>query len=694
MSIFSKYSQKKETVIGAGIFLWIGIVFYHYFSWALISDFSFVSTVIAGFNQASLLKMAANGFHFLKTLCIALGAAFILWRAGRRLVGWFGLSVTHDLVRFCVEMAFGIVLLNGLWLGLGLNGLWWPTLLGLLVLTLLAFALWDFFHGFLKIQKLPRFRFPGKLYLALGGLGLFCFLLDLSQGWVPDVYFDALVYHLSTLEFWKYHHGIADFYTNLYSYYPFGGELYFFNGYFFGGSEAAKLLNAFAAGLCGLAAAGWVAEETNLESGWLTWAIVLTIPLVSATVWTTQNDVLLAFFFILFYYALARWAAEVENWKWAVTAGVLGGGALTLKYTAVVGVVAGLLAICFTYPETLRMRHWPRWGVIKGLIFLSLAPWLFKNFAYTGNPFYPYLSSWIGGIALSPGKIAALMGDHESPFLGGFSFTGWVGHVLGSLDKTIGPLLFSFLSFLFLPGKGRPLVKYLAVLSGLLLTGGFLLSYQLRLMIPAFLVCFLFAVLFLSGLKKPIWSRLWAWVVVLFGLFSLLSLCRLSVNYYHSDKIWFGEESRLEYLNQAPQTSSYFGLAQLTGDLLPPDAQLLVVGDARGLYYPRPFYTNSVFDEQVLPILAREERDEDGIRKRLLEMGIDAMVVSGEEGKRLYGKGPVLPPQNSKKLDLFIQRWTDPLVLKGGSGIYLLRSQPAEGRGPIPDFLRFYQAGS
>jgi hypothetical protein len=168
------------------------------------------------------------------------------------------------------------------------------------------------------------------------------------------------------------------------------------------------------------------------------------------------------------------------------------------------------------------------------------------------------------------------------------------------------------------------------------------------------------------------------------------------VNYYHGDKIWLGEETRREYLDQAPQTASYFALAELTGKLLPPDARLLVVGDARGLYYPRCSYTNSVFDEPALPKLAREEKDGDGIARKLREMGMDALVVSGEEGRRLYGPGSWFTPRagEAKNLDLFIQRWTDPLVLKGASGIYLLRSQPAMGRAPVPDLLGFYQSGS
>jgi hypothetical protein len=673
------------------------MVFYHYFSLGSVLDFSFIQTVISGSSQGQLQRLAGNWLYFFKTFLTALGMGFLLWRLGRRGVGWVGLKITPDLPRFCMEMAFGTLLLNALWLGLGLNGLWWPALLWFLALGLLVWAISDFFRGFLRIQKFPRFHLPGKLYGVLGGLGIACFLLALFQGALPDVYFDALVYHLSTLEFWKDHHGIADFYANLYSYYPFGGELYFFNGYFFGGSEAAKLLNTFAAGLCGLAAAGWVAEETNLECGWITGSMILTLPLVSATVWTTQNDVLLAFFLILFFYALTRWAREKPSQAWAAAAGLLGGAALTVKYTAILGIGLGILTSLFFFDGLFERKRWVGWLVILSLTALSLFPWLAKNSAYAGNFFYPYFSPLFGGRSFPAENMRALMGDHEAVLNGDFSLGTWILQVLSKdLDKSVAPLLFGFIPFLFLRGDRKPITRFLLVLSALWLLLGFLASHQPRLMIPVFVTVLTALGLVLGELKNKRAVSIGAWAALIFGLASLLSLGRLSVNYYHSDKVWLGEETRLEYLNQAPQTTSYFGFAQLAGKLLPPDARLLVVGDARGLYYPGPFLTNSVFDEPVLPKLAREEKDGDGVAKRLHEMGIDALVVSGEEGRRLYGPGSwfTLHPREAENLDLFIQRWTDPLVLKGGSGIYLLRSQPALGRAPVPDLLGFFRSGT
>ncbi len=671
---------------------WTGFVFFHYFPVSSILDFFHLKNLYSSLGPVDLKKFAGNWVESFKVLTAAVLILFTLWRWGRAILIWLGLELGNFPLRFAVETALGILFFNGLWLGLGLNLLWFELFLWVLALFFLGWSLRDFSGNYLRFQKLPRVEWPGWLFVGLGGLGLLFLTLSIAQAFVPEVYFDSLVYHLAALSFWKFHHGISDFYTNLYAHYPFGAELYFLNGFFFQGTEAAKMLNAFASGLCGLAAAGWVMEEAGTAPGLMVWAMVLSFPLVSAAVWTTQNDVVLALFLVLFFYALTRWAEDKKNWQWAVGAGIFGGGAMAVKYTAVLGIVAGLLALALTHRELYQTKYWPKWGVLKGLLWIALLPWLIKNYFFTGNPLYPYFSSWMGGISLSPGKMAALMGDHGSPFLDGFSFTAWITRILTrDLDKTIAPLLFSFLPFLFLPGKRSPITKYLTVLSGLSLVFGFLVSHQLRLMIPAFILCFILMGILLSDLGKREWTRAWAWVVVGFGFLSFLSLCRLSADYYQGQKIWFGVETRGEFLSKAPQTASYFGITQLVENSLPKSDQILVVGDARGLYYPRCYYNNSVFDDQVLAVLARKEKDGEGIWKRLHQLGIDDLVILGGEGKRLAGQYAFYPLQEGewKKLDDFIQRKTEPVALDGMNGIYRLRSGPVERKRQIPNLLTF-----
>jgi hypothetical protein len=684
---FLKGLKTWEKITLALILVWTGLVFRHYFSFQNIFVFP---NPFSDWNRVTLDKLRDNwvgsaGIFFRFSLI-----SFTLWRWGRKLVNWLGLKFENAALRFCAEMGLAILFFNSLWLGLGLNLLCFGRLLWTLVLAFLAFAVLDFLWNYKKFQKFPKIAWPRLSFIFLGFLGILYLGFSFLQGLIPEVFFDGLVYHLSTLSFWEYRHGITDFYTNLYSYYPFGAELYFLNGFFFQGTEAAKTLNVLISGLCALAAAGWATREAGLDRGIMAWAMVLVFPMVSATVWTTQNDVFLAFFLLLFFYALNRWAEERNGLGWAVMAGILGGGALTVKYTALLGIASGISALILIHRETLRKKGWTEGLAILGFMILSLVPWFIKNEAYRGNGFYPYFSQWMGGRSLSPVKMSELMMDHEVVFNGNFSLLDWVQRVLTwDLDKTVGPLLFAFLPFLFLPGKRSSTTKYLLILSGLLLLSGFLVSHQLRLLIPAFITSFLAMVFLLGDLPKETWTRAWALVILLFGIVSLPSLMRLSATFYQSGNILLGKETRQEYLEHSPQTLSYFGLTREIGIYTIASDCLLIAGDARSLYYPKAFYANSVFDDQVLALLARREKDGDGIWRRLHEMGVDDLVVSGEEGIRLSKQYHYYPLGDGEwaKLDDFIEHWTDLAFRNDMMAIYHIRSTPAVRAESIPDLL-------
>jgi hypothetical protein len=209
-------------------------------------------------------------------------------------------------------------------------------------------------------------------------------------------------------------------------------------------------------------------------------------------------------------------------------------------------------------------------------------------------------------------------------------------------------------------------------------------------MIPAFLLIFIAIGSEISHIASKSRSLVWVWVVMVFGFLSVLSLVRLSIGYYHTDRIALGVQTCQEYLRTLPQTASYFGLVEGSARFSAPGDRLLIVGDARSLYYSDDLYANSVFDDQVLSVLARSEKDAEWIYKRLRQMGIDELVVSGEEGMRLAGQYPSyypLRPAEWKKLDDLIQQRTDLLYLSGVQGIYHLRSSPAVRKKPIPDLL-------
>ena len=285
----------------------------------------------------------------------------------------------------------------------------------------------------------------------------------------------------------------------------------------------------------------------------------------------------------------------------------------------------------------------------------------------------------------------ALLNDHASVLNLWNCLLPWASRVFHEgFNVAIGPAFLGFLPFLFLPAVRRPVTKYLLAATGLYLLAGFGLSYQPRLLLPAFFLGSTAMGFALEDLRDRNLTKFWNGYILAFGIVSLFILAHLSIGYFNTDRIWFGAQTREEYLSTNLQTSSYYGLARMVGTFCPPGDRLLIVGDARSLYYPRDFYANSVFDDQVLAVLARQEKDSEGIYKKLRQMGIDELVVSGEEGRRLAGEYASyypLRPGEWKKLDDLIQQRTDLLYLSGAQGIYHLRSTPAGRKKPIPDLL-------
>jgi len=661
---------------------WSLLVFLVYFSFRSVFDFSFLSELVQDASQAKLTQFLINWMEWSKALIVCVAAAMVFWRLGRKLGTWLGLAVASSTLKFCFETALGILFLNGLWLGLGLNGLWFKLLILILDLLLTFWALWDFGREGIRWSPLFVLKLPQGFSLFIALLVLVFIVINAAQTLLPETYFDALVYHLSTLQFWDFHHGLADTPGNLYAHFPFGGELYLWNGFLFGGSQAAKFLNVGLLLLTSLAAGAWVAEG-SLAAGGLTTASVLFLPLLSTTTWAAQNDIFVTFFLLLFVYALTKWTGKKNN-NWFIIAGLMGGTAWSAKYTALLGLGVALM-VWFGIGLGPKLKdHFKQWMTIKSLILLSIVPWLLKSYIFTGNPLYPYFPHWLGP-TLPPENLSALLQDNETPWVMNHSFADWIIQVFTKdLDKTVAPLAMAFIPFFFLKGAWKGSARYLLITSLIYLFLGLGLSHQLRLVIPALVLLLTAIGMILSSLGSEK-IKTWSWVVLAFGLLSFISLARVGISYYHWGEMATGFKSQKEFLESTPQTESYFPLTEAVQVLTPSADRLLVAGDSRSLYFPRDFYCNSVFDRQLLVSLALDEKDGNGIRNRLKEWGINDIAVSGQEGQRLsayhFSEG------NWAKLDVFIEHWTDLRFAANGLGLYHLRDTPLIRQKPIPDLL-------
>src|SRR5581483_4243330 len=321
--------------------------------------------------------------------------------------------------------------------------------------------------------------------------------------------------------------------------------------------------------------------------------------------------------------------------NWMLMAGVFAGLALSIKPTAIVAIGAAALAILWRDGWLAPKKN--TWAIFAVFPLMEVGPWLIKNNCFAGNAFFPYAVSWMGGRQFSVWGYERLLHENQQflPMDHGLLSVltlPWRLTIPGAGDdQFIGPLLLAFLPILLLLHFKEPSLKFLGRTLVLSFLFGLTLSHMLRFSIPAFILAFLIFSAVLSSLKGEKWGTLWISAVAASAILCAGEYLHLSATWYDGRGIWNGEESRDQYLIRKIGPSGG-AMAQWVNTNLPKGARLLIVGDAQVLYYQRPVYANSVFDEQFFAAAAHREKDTDGILRRLKELGVNYVVFDEQMG--------------------------------------------------------------
>jgi hypothetical protein len=156
------------------------------------------------------------------------------------------------------------------------------------------------------------------------------------------------------------------------------------------------------------------------RAAWLAGAVVLTVPGVTNQMTAPLNDAALAAFSVL---ALVAWieatrpasgrnsasgrrepadpshASECSPLRWSITAGVMTGAALSIKYVAFLFAAAVGMAACWTLLRRVEQRGRMLRGaaVVATIAVLFSAVWYARAAYHRGNPVYPFFSHVLGG---------------------------------------------------------------------------------------------------------------------------------------------------------------------------------------------------------------------------------------------------------------------------------------------------------
>ena len=503
--------------------------------------------------------------------------------------------------------AVGMVLAGTLLTALGFVGLLYGWLIRLLTVALAPFGLLTL----IELARLARLRKAGWLHAheespsresnapppwLVGGCrwaAAMVMLATLTSALAPPTAGDALCYHLELAKRFLIEHRLVDLPFDDNATYPLIVEMWYLWGLALGGGVPAQLVHWF----IGLLFAGgtFALGSTIVGRGWATVAatFALLAPGINNQMTAPLNDLALATFTTL---ALAAWwraAIDDRPSGWYAMAGVMFGGALATKYTALVFLAAwSIAAAVILYRQIARRKVMLRGMATAAVIAVSMAgPWYVRSMWLRGDPIYPYLSTRVEGAAPKADKrplgvnlLAAMTAPWDvtmSP------------QRVGGRSHQLGPLFLAVLPTLVIARRLRGVATLLIVASafGLL---WFVLRHNVRFLQP---VAPLLAVPMAWAISE--WRR---WPVVPQRIATLstvgLALVCLAIPVRRGVKLLpvaVGIESRDDYLRRVEPT---YGTALAMRALLTTDACVLSQ-EQRAFYLPGRITRESIYRRET-----------------------------------------------------------------------------------------------
>lgn len=463
---------------------------------------------------------------------------------------------------------------------------------------------------------------PFVLVMALGAM-------------LPTYDYDAIEYHLEGPKEYFLAGRITFLEHNVYTSMPFGVEMLHLLGmevvgdWWWGALVGQLLVACFApaAGALIYVVARRLASE---RAAWVAAVVYLTTPWVYRLANFPYVEGPLCFFHAaLLWAALRAWTAEHADRArfWAVI-GLLAGGAMSCKYTALVTAVVpfGLLALS----DTVRRRSASVVLAFTIGVALTVGPWLIKNLIDTGNPVYPLAYHVFGGRFWDAAREAKWAAAHGPRPVSATILWGNIVDVAGRSDWQ-SPLYTALAPLALLRRGSRRSALVLWGYVVYLFATWWLLTHRLdRFWLPLLPAAAVLAGLGADWVRSRAWTALLA-VILAVGIVAngvFVSTALAGFNQWTGNLLSLRDRVPLE-LNPA--------LAQLDADL-PPGARVLLVGQAAVFHMQHAVVYNTVFNVEILESLARD-RDPAQTQRDLERMGVDFVYVDWNEIARFRSPG-------------------------------------------------------
>jgi hypothetical protein len=212
------------------------------------------------------------------------------------------------------------------------------------------------------------------------------FIMYFFNSMAPESSFDGSRYHLALVGRYLREHGFHRITNNMYASLSQGVEMLYLWAYAWGKNSAAAMVHfAF------LVALVWqmfsYGRRVGLPlAGACAALLVFASPVVGVDGTSAYNDVAVAAIGFALFHLMQIWD-EVRAPRLLAAIGLVAGFGYAAKYTACLGVVYALGFVAWKSRRRIRET-----ATVAGCATVMVAPWIAKNWMWTGNPFSPFLN--------------------------------------------------------------------------------------------------------------------------------------------------------------------------------------------------------------------------------------------------------------------------------------------------------------
>jgi hypothetical protein len=450
------------------------------------------------------------------------------------------------------------------------------------------------------------------------------FLVIMALGsMLPTIDYDALEYHLQGPKEYFLAGRIGFLPHNVYTSMPFGVEMlhllgmYVMNDWWWGALVGQLLVASFAP-MAGLAI--WVTARRwgSPRAAWVAAMVYLTTPWIYRLAALPYVEGPLCYYHAaLVWTAGVAWSASaaIRGRAWLVV-GLLAGGAMAIKYPALISAVVPFGAVAAAASWRARSaKPLVAFGVGVAIV---IGPWLIKNVVDTGNPVYPLGYRVFGGRDWDEVREKKWGDAHGRKPIEVKALLSSMVDVAGRSDWQSPALIALAPLALLRPGSRR-----VTLLIGGYVTYLFLTWWLLTHRLDRFWLPLLPGLAVLAGLGAD-WTRGWAWTLLLGFLLVVTTVanfadCTAAIT---APNEWTAE---LGERRKAVPRELNASLFRLDAEL-PRGSRPLLVGEAAVFHFTRPFVYNTVFDRETFETIDRDRSPEE-VRSELARRGITHIYV-------------------------------------------------------------------